>query len=244
MFLLASLNLRLLHHQIASIKSNWIQLKIERNDGLPDKLCKECTEKAYQTYSFKATIEQSDSTLRSLFKNQNDSIKKDPAFDDTSNYLMGIKTEIAFVDADPFIDDGDFDGSIDYAENTNVSNQQNESYSSSNNNNNNTYPQNADEPKNPESETDDEDDGEDGSDENYSLKVQREKLKKKFPEMPPAKNLENVEYIKDEEGKYVCQICNKKLVDKKGLNLHIRLHTGENLKRCHICNRGKIKKNL
>lgn len=58
-------------------------------------------------------------------------------------------------------------------------------------------------------------------------------------ELKPQFGLPAVKYIKDDDGKYICQICNKKLIDKKGLNLHVRLHTGENLKRCNICNRGE-----
>lgn len=163
-------------------------------------------------------------------------MKKDvaAAFEPNSatGYLMGIKTEIAFVDADPFIDDdGDFDETIDYADNS-TPNQQNDSY-----NNNNSYPQDTaddedDDAGDPDSEDDD-------SDENYDMKPPKDKTKKKLHQLMSPRIVENVDYIKDEEGKYVCQICNKKLVDKKGLNLHIRLHTGENLKRCHICQRGE-----
>ena len=204
-------------------------LQISQNDGLPDKLCKECTEKAFLSYNFKASIEQSDATLRSvLFKDHSD-LKKDSMFDDNNtNYLMGIKTEIAFVDADPFIDDdGDFDASIDYADSSNASNQQNDSY------NNNSYSQDAPD------DAGDADSEDDPSDENSDMKPPKDKTKKKLHQHLPQRILENVDYIKDEDGKYVCQICNKKLVDKKGLNLHIRLHTGENLKRCNICNRGE-----
>lgn len=156
-------------------------------------------------------------------------VKKNPAFEENSaNYLMGIKTEIAFVDADPFIDEeADFDGSIDYADSSNASNQQNDSY------NNNSYSQDA-----AEDTVDPESDEDEDSDENFDMKPPKDKSKKLLQHPPPR---ENIDYIKDEEGKFVCQICNKKLVDKKGLNLHVRLHTGENLKRCNICNRGELK---
>lgn len=211
-------------------------MQIAQNDGLPDKLCKDCTEKAYLSYNFKVTLEQSDSTLRSVLFKSHSEIKKDSAFDENNtNYLMGIKTEIAFVDADPFIDDdGDFDDAIDYAENSNASNQQNDSY------NNNTYSHDAgdgdgDDDDDPDSEDDLSDDNED-----YDMKPPKDKVKKKLHQLMSPRIIENVDYIKDEEGKYVCQICNKKLVDKKGLNLHVRLHTGENLKRCNICNRGEF----
>lgn len=205
-------------------------IQISQNDGLPDRICKSCTEKAYLCYNFKTSIEQSDATLRSVLFKDHSNIKKDSIFDDNNtNYLMGIKTEIAFVDADPFIDDdGDFDASIDYADSSNASNQQNDSY------NNNSYSQDApDDTGEPDSD--------DPSDDNFDMKPPKDKTKKKLhpQEFNPPRILENIDYIKDEDGKYVCQICNKKLVDKKGLNLHVRLHTGENLKRCHICNRGE-----
>lgn len=203
-------------------------MKIAQNDGLPDKLCKECAEKAYLSYNFKASIEQSDATLRSVLFKGNSSLKKDSVFDNTANYLMGIKTEIAFVDADPFIDDGDFDETIDYADNSNASNQQNDSY------NNNSYSQDtAEETGTPESD-------DEASHDDFDMKPPKDKIKKKLHPLMSPRMLENVDYIKDEDGKYVCQICNKKLVDRKGLNLHIRLHTGENLKRCNICNRGEF----
>jgi hypothetical protein len=175
-------------------------------------------------------MEQSDATLRSLLFKPHSDIKKDSIFDgNNTNYLMGIKTEIAFVDADPFIDDdGDFDESIDYADNSNASNQQNDSY------NNNAYTQDV-----ADDDAGDLDSEDDVSDENFDMKPPMDK-KKKLHQLTLPRIVENVDYIKDEDGKYVCQICNKKLVDKKGLNLHVRLHTGENLKRCNICNRGKF----
>lgn len=163
--------------------------------------------------------------------------KKDSNFDgtNTANYLMGIKTEIAFVDADPFIDDdGDFDESIDYADNSNTSQQQNDSY------NNNSYSQDAvDEALDADSEEEDVTDEDEEGDGDGEMKPPKDK-KKKLHQLMAPRILENVDYIKDEDGKYVCKICNKKLVDKKGLNLHVRLHTGENLKRCNICNRGEL----
>lgn len=201
--------------------------QITQNDGLPDKICKECTEKAYLSFNFKSSIEQSDATLRSVLFKDPEPMKKDGVFEQgAANYLMGIKTEIAFVDADPFIDDdgdGEFDASIDYADNSNMSNQQNDSY------NNNSYAQDA------ADEVDDDSEDEDDTDDE-EMKPPKDKTAKK---VLPQRILENVDYTKDEEGKYVCKICNKKLVDKKGLNLHVRLHTGENLKRCNICNRGE-----
>lgn len=208
------------------------QLQVQQNDGLPEKICKECTEKAFVCYNFKVTIENSDATLRSvLFKNHSDGKKNTAAFEgnNTANYLLGIKTEIAFVDADPFIDDdGDFDEAVDYADNASTPNQQNDSF------NNNSYTQDT-----ADDEDDDDPESEDlDSDENFDLKPLKEKNKKKLRETSP-RIVENVDYVKDDEGKYICKICNKKLVDKKGLNLHVRLHTGENLKRCSICNRGK-----
>lgn len=211
---------------------------------MPDKLCKECTEKAYLAYNFKVTIEQNDSTLRSvLFKDQIESMKRDAVFDESNTYLgLGIKTEIAFVDADPFIDD---DGDFDYVNATT------ESSSTSNHqpqvDNNNSYEQcdeeeilqsegnecEDEEEEIEEIEEENEEEIEEGIDENFEMIQSREKVKKKSPAV------ENVDYVKDEDGKFVCQICNKKLADKKGLNLHLRLHTGKNLKRCNICNRGK-----
>ena len=76
-------------------------LQISQNDGLPEKICKDCSEKAFLSFNFKATIEQSDATLRSVLFKEHSDVKKDAVFDENhTNYLMGIKTEIAFVDAD------------------------------------------------------------------------------------------------------------------------------------------------
>lgn len=227
---------------------------------MPDKLCKECTEKAYLAYNFKVTIEQNDSTLRSvLFKDQIDGMKKDAVFDESNTYLgLGIKTEIAFVDADPFIDDdGDFDYINATPDNSNPGDQQHLE-------NNNSYQQDDNEEilqvegsNDREEEEEEEEDDEEGSDEeledieeendeeeieegldeNFEIAASKDKIKKKLPAT------ENVDYVKDEDGKFICQICNKKLADKKGLNLHLRLHTGKDLKRCNICNRGKKFKN-
>lgn len=209
---------------------------------MPDKLCKECTEKAYLAYNFKVTIEQNDSTLRSvLFKDQIESMKRDAVFDESNTYLgLGIKTEIAFVDADPFIDDdGDFDYVNATTENSSTSNHQQVD-------NNNSYEQcdeeeilqsegnECEEEEIEEIEEENEEEIEEELDENFDMQQSRDKIKMK---KSPA--VENVDYVKDDDGKFICQICNKKLTDKKGLNLHLRLHTGKNLKRCNICNRGE-----
>lgn len=81
------------------ITTSWcLYLQISRDDGLPEKICKVCTEKAYSSFSFKNSIEQSDSTLRTvLFKDAANS-KSDSPFEE--NPMNWIKTEIAFVDAD------------------------------------------------------------------------------------------------------------------------------------------------
>lgn len=187
------------------------------------------------SFNFKATIEQSDVTLRSVLFKDDSIVNREE--NNATNFMMGIKTEIAFVDADPFIDD-DFDEAIDYADNSNASNQQNDSY----NNNSYSSQDGADETGDPDSD-------DDASEENFEMKPPKDKAKKKPNEQSTTVNeqrgeswrvTENVDYVKDEDGKFVCQICNKKLVDKKGLTLHVRLHTGENLKRCNICNRGEF----
>jgi hypothetical protein len=167
-------------------------------------------------------------------------MKRDAVFDESNTYLgLGIKTEIAFVDADPFIDDdGDFDYVNATTENSSASNQQQVD-------NNNSYEQcdeeeilqsegnECEEEEIEEIEEENEEELEEGLDESFDMML-KDKIKKKAPAV------ENVDYVKDEDGKFVCQICNKKLADKKGLNLHVRLHTGKNLKRCNICNRGKV----
>ena len=84
-----------------------------------------------------------------------------------------------------------------------------------------------------EAQISDSDEEKDDGDVNFECKPKKVKVKK-----VSSKNADDIDCVKDEEGKFVCQICNKKLADKKGLKLHIRLHTGENLKRCNICNRG------
>lgn len=221
-------------------------MQIENDDGMPDKLCKECTEKAFLAYNFKVTIEQNDSTLRSvLFKDQIENMKRDAVFDESNAYLgLGIKTEIAFVDADPFIDDdGDFDYVNATTENSTPSNHHHQQQQQIDNNN--SYEQcdeeeilqsESNECEEEEIEEIEEENGEEieeGFDESLNeMQQSKDKIKKKTA-------VENVDYIKDEDGKFICQICNKKLADKKGLNLHLRLHTGKNLKRCNICNRGE-----
>lgn len=49
---------------------------------------------------------------------------------------------------------------------------------------------------------------------------------------------ENYQQARTANGRYACHLCDKTLVDANGLKLHIRLHTGNNLKRCEICDRG------
>lgn len=49
---------------------------------------------------------------------------------------------------------------------------------------------------------------------------------------------ENYQHARIANGRYACHLCEKTLVDANGLKLHIRLHTGKNLKRCEICDRG------
>ncbi|KAL7010768.1 hypothetical protein ACKWTF_016866 [Chironomus riparius] len=219
-----------LHQILMQLTTN---VQFNPNDGMPDKLCKDCTEKAFLAYNFKVVLEQSDTTLRNVFRDQIQTIKKDTVFDPSHAYLgLGIKTEIAFVDADPFIDDdGDFDYVQAQPQSSVQGNQQMD--------NHNVYPHNDEEIlDSDDDDDDDEDDDDDDDDISEDISPKEKVIKKKI--ISP-KSTETVDYIKDEEGKFVCQICNKKLVDKKGFNLHLRLHTGENLKRCNICNRGFIK---
>lgn len=42
-------------------------------------------------------------------------------------------------------------------------------------------------------------------------------------------------------GRYPCKFCDKTLADRGTYRLHIRLHTGSNLKRCTVCERGFAK---
>lgn len=53
----------------------------------------------------------------------------------------------------------------------------------------------------------------------------------------------NIQNARLPNGRYECHICQKSLADPKTLKLHIRLHTGQNLKRCKICDRGFAKQN-
>lgn len=218
---------------------------------MPDKLCKFCAERAELAYNFKITLEQSDSTLRGfLFKDQMKDPKKN-AFPE-NNYLMSVKTEIAFVDADPFLDDDSSDNEVgeptDYPPQT-AENENEENYNAVQNYSQD-FSQQEDTPKQEEpiesreslEKIDEEieyEEEDDENDEDFIFDMASEKSKKS--KSPEGLIIDKVEYIKDGDGKYVCQICNKKLCDKKGLNLHIRLHTGEKLKRCNICNRGFIK---
>lgn len=45
------------------------------------------------------------------------------------------------------------------------------------------------------------------------------------------------------DGRFQCKFCQKTLADRQTFKLHIRLHTGTNLQRCTICDRGFAKKN-
>lgn len=47
---------------------------------------------------------------------------------------------------------------------------------------------------------------------------------------------------KEIDGRYACNMCDKSLADKRTLKLHLRLHTGKNLKECSTCGRGFAKK--
>jgi hypothetical protein len=141
---------------------------------------------------------------------------------------MNIKTEIAFVDADPFIDDDeDEDEDEDDPDYPEPNNDNVELFTKSEESFNNSYG----EPSNQDLELADQEQNPDEE------KIHTRERHRKF-KLPEHLMIDKVEYVKDTDGKYVCQICNKKLCDKKGLNLHVRLHTGEKLKRCNICNRG------
>lgn len=45
-----------------------------------------------------------------------------------------------------------------------------------------------------------------------------------------------------DDGRFQCKFCEKSLADRQTYRLHVRLHTGANLKRCPICDRGFAKK--
>lgn len=52
-----------------------------------------------------------------------------------------------------------------------------------------------------------------------------------------------VNNAKQVNGRYICEICQKTLADRRTFLLHTRLHIGKNLKHCDICGRGFAKKN-
>lgn len=82
-------------------------------------------------------------------------------------------------------------------------------------------------------------------DSNYKKKIKKKNLDVDYnaSEDDDNKNLDDdeemlVEKAKRINGRFNCQFCEKTLCDRRTLKLHIRLHTGKNLKRCTICNRG------
>ena len=91
----------------------------------------------------------------------------------------------AFID-----DDGEFDASIDYADNnSNTQNQQDEPY------NNNTYPRDG--------EDDSGDEDLEGEDEEDMSDGEFEMEKDKKPQVSNSSSKTTVDFIKDEEGKFL-----------------------------------------
>lgn len=80
---------------------------------------------------------------------------------------------------------------------------------------------------------DDDDDGDADYNEDDDIDYYGEKKKKgrqrKYQRLP--------------NGRLQCEMCDKTLADPKTLTMHMRLHTGKGLKRCHICGRGFPKLN-
>lgn len=222
-----------------------ITTKVDENDGMPNKLCTECTQQVNTAYMFKLKCEQSDNTLRTYIhgKNPVSSIKME---NDYHNMPMMIKPEITLVEDDPlhaqhfFVDSnsGEFQRieGIDEDE-KNYDGDDYDDFEGADND----YDDDEDDDDDDDDEDDDENDGGENEYHEASNSSKVHYNNQGSIDVPADFDETKINYreARNVDGRYNCPLCEKTLCDAKGLKLHIRLHTGNNLKRCCICNRGK-----
>lgn len=177
---------------------------------MPQNICEECSRLLSIAYEFKAKCEQSEQILRSYVVRRNTlaEISNEMKEEETINVVTMIKPEITIDDAEP----------PDPLNEKLYDTQSNDDFL-------NCYKSNDEEIIDAEIENNSDGDG--LTQDNFELDETIE-----ISEVIDYKSARN------EHGRYTCQICEKTLADAKGLKLHIRLHTGSNLKICHICNKG------
>lgn len=199
---------------------------------MPHLICEICLEQVNAAYEFKNKLEQSDTILRTYIMRKNITIKEESDHD-FQNSLISIKPEITIIEGDTDTIDANDPLNENY-----IYNEIKQDIAKQNTFRNDSISEYDNEPDYPE------DDGDLMRDDNYEDDGNYEYSDSGAGSSNNEKNQKeddvaiDVAGAKNEQGRYNCQFCDKTLVDAKGLKLHIRLHTGLNLKRCTICSRG------
>ena len=196
---------------------------------MPTKICEPCTLQLNSAYDFKLKCEQSDATLREYMLRKNLD-NQDNFLDNRENdnldedFNLTIKPEITFLEVDP-LNENNFYCDEDYS----------------------NYPEFDDDEDDggidedyEEDDCDQEDDDDDSEyDENEDTNSNTNGNEDDDSKQKDDIDEVDIKKAKTKDGRYACHLCDKTLGDPRRLKLHLRLHTGHNLKRCTTCNRGK-----
>lgn len=220
-----------------------------------------CVIQLNNAFEFKKKCESNDLILRDyahrhnieIFRDIHPPVRPDNIKEENDEYHITIKPEITFVEAqDDPLNAPEFYDDFKHNECPSIKNEcfvEENDYEGNAKTMDSQYILENDGNVDDNYDEDDEDDNDDDDDEdNDDIYMENDDeqnhQRAQFSNRTSPKNKKNgTVYKLSEDGKYICEICNRKLADKKGLTLHMRLHTGDKLKMCTICNRGFSKNN-
>lgn len=226
---------------------------------MPYNICEPCIKLAQTAYAYKKKCEESDLKLRKFYTkvkikeehhyqhdDAQDVVDNDIAYEDDDHHQSTVESQDEYVDIKPEVtfNIDPLHGKKKKSSKKKIEKSYKKSppkrssrrrqskkpsiidYDSDNEDNDPTFSANVSIKDDPSYENyDDDDDDDDGIEEDDELE-----------------ELELASKCKEIDGRYSCHMCDKTLADKRTLKLHIRLHTGKNLKECSTCGRGFSKK--
>ncbi|XP_058825039.1 zinc finger protein 271-like [Topomyia yanbarensis] len=231
--------------------TNCTQIQVHYNDGMPHNLCSTCVTDINTAYNFRRRYEQSDMMLREYIARRR--VVAGDSTDDGSGVvkveIFDIKPEITYIEADPLIGEKCFVSSLAKigASTSLIPNDEEhieELIEEINDEDDYTEPDVVQAEIVDNSEDDDDDDEideveSDGGVVDY-VEDSLDDLIEELDEAKPRRQVhhKNKGYSKIKGGRFICDVCERIFMDKRGITNHMKLHEPKDLKQCSICDRG------